>query len=198
MMNSSLTEQGNTVEYREIRRSMHGEELRWLVSREQVSSPTTGQPLTRSFIRHPGISVIIPILDDDKIVLLRQFRPAIKEELWELPAGTLAGREENQVVVATETPATCAARELTEETGYEAGRLEKITECYAIPGSGDELMHFFYAFNLVKRTQHLDIGEAITEIKGFSLPEIELMIAQEEIRDAKTLIGLFYALRRKS
>ncbi len=191
-------EQGNTVEYREIRRSMHGEELRWLVSREQLSDAITGQLFTRSFIRHPGICVIVPWLNDDKIVLLRQFRPAIKEEIWELPAGTLAGREEDQAVIAIETPEMCAARELIEETGYEARRLEKLAECYAIPGSGDELMHLFYAFDLLQRKQCLDIGEAISEVKEFSLSEIEAMIAGGEIRDAKTLIGLFYALRRKS
>lgn len=198
MMSHPTEEQENTIEYRESRRLIHGDELRWLVSREQIRDAATGQTLTRSFIRHPGICVIIPYLDDDKIVLLRQFRPAIKEELWELPAGTLAGREENQIVVATEAPESCAARELIEETGYATGKLEKLTECYAIPGSGDELMHFFYAFELTKREQRLELGEAISEVRGFSLSEIEAMIAGGEIRDAKTLIGLFYALRRKS
>lgn len=198
MMNDLLPEQGTTIEYREIRRSRHGEELRWLVSREQIRDTATGQTFTRSFIRHPGICVIVPFLEDGKILLLQQYRYAIKEELWELPAGTLAGREEDQGVVATERPEICAARELIEETGFEAGRLEKFTECYAIPGSGDELMHFFYAFDLTKRKQALDIGEVISEVRGFSFSEIDAMVATGEIRDAKTLIGLFYALRRKS
>ncbi|MBS1811791.1 MAG: NUDIX hydrolase [Acidobacteria bacterium] len=198
MMNNVPAEQENTVLYREVRRSMHGEELRWLVSREQIRDAVTGQVHERSYIRHPGICVIVPFLGDDKIVLLRQFRPAIKQELWELPAGTLAGREENQVVITTESAELCAHRELIEESGYEAGSLAKFAECYAIPGSGDELMHFFYAFDLKKREQALDIGEAIHEVKPFSLTEIEAMITQGEIRDAKSLVGLFYALRRKS
>jgi ADP-ribose pyrophosphatase len=186
------------VEYREIRRSKQGEELRWLVSREQIFDSTTGQALSRSFIRHPGICVIVPFDGEDHIVLLRQYRYAINKELWELPAGTLVGREENHRVIATESPEICAARELTEETGYEAGRLEKIAECYAIPGSGDERMHFFFAFDLKKKTQNLDIGEAISEVRTFGLLEVEAMIGRGEIGDAKTLIGLFYALRRKS
>lgn len=198
MMNDPQGEQGTTVEYREIRHSKHGEELRWLVSREQIRDAATGQSLTRSFIRHPGICVIVPFWEDGKILLLRQYRYAIKEELWELPAGTLAGREQDQKIVATETPENCAARELMEETGFEAGRLVKFTESYAIPGSGDELMHFYYAFNLTKRKQELDIGEAISEVRGSSFSEIETMIGSCGIRDAKTLIGLFYALRRKS
>lgn len=88
MMSLLSAEPETLVQYREIRRSIHGEELRWLVSQEQLTDAATGQLLTRSFIRHPGISVIVPWSDDDKIVLLRQFRPAIKEEIWELPAGT--------------------------------------------------------------------------------------------------------------
>ena len=197
MMNDLRAEQGTTVEYREIRRSRHGEKLRWLVSQEQIQDTATGQSLTRSFIRHPGICVIVPFLEDGKILLLHQYRYAVKEALWELPAGTIAGHEQYQRIVATEAPENCAARELMEETGFEASRLEKFTECYAIPGSGDELMHFFYAFELTKRKQALDIGELISEVRAFSFSEIETMIASGGIRDAKTLIGLFYRLRRK-
>jgi ADP-ribose pyrophosphatase len=187
-----------TIEYREIRRSTHGEELRWLVSREPVLDPTTEQLHMRAIIRHPSICVIVPFLEKDQIVLLRQYRYAVAEELWELPAGTLLGREEEQHIIALEKPEVCAARELAEETGYRANRLEKVAECYAIPGSGDELMHLFFAFELTKQGQSLDIGEAIREVKAFSLSDIESFIERGEIRDAKTLVGLFYALRRKS
>jgi ADP-ribose pyrophosphatase len=187
-----------TTEYREIRHPRHGDELRWLVSRTQIFDPASGQILTRSFIRHPGVCVIVPFLSEDKIVLLRQYRHAVNEELWELPAGTLAGREEDQRVVATEAPESCAARELREETGYAAMRLEKFAECYAVPGSGDELMHFFFAYELQLRAQSLDLGEAICAVKAFRRAEIETMIERSEIRDAKTLVGLFYALRRTS
>jgi ADP-ribose pyrophosphatase len=185
------------VEYREIRASAYGEEQRWLVSRETILNTETGQTITRATIRHPGICVMVPFVDDDRIVLMRQYRYSIDDALWELPAGTLNGREENERMVATETPAECAARELLEETGYEAGQLEKVCECYAMPGYNDEIIHVFFARDLTLRQQQLDIGEVIHEIKPFSLAEIEAMIRQGEIRDAKTLIGLFYALNRR-
>lgn len=185
------------TEYRERRASKHGEELRWLVNRETILNKTTGETTTRSTLRHPGICVIVPFLDGNQIVLMRQYRYAADEALWELPAGTLEGREENARMVAVETPAECAARELLEETGYEAARLEKVCECYAMPGIGDELMYVFFARTLQHREQALDIGEVIYEIRAFSLEELETMIAGGEIRDAKTLVGLFYALWRR-
>lgn len=186
-----------SIEYRDIRQSKHGEELRWIVTRETIQNQATGQTHLRSFIRHPGICVIVPFASADEILLLRQFRYAVNEELWELPAGTLAGRAENQRMVATENPADCAARELIEETGFAAGKLEKIAEAYAIPGSGDELMHFFCAYDLTKGEQALDIGEVIGEVRAFTFAELSAMIERGELRDAKTLVGLFHAFRRK-
>lgn len=182
------------TEYREQRASVHGEELRWIVNRETILNTTTGQAITRATIRHPGICVIVPFLNDEQILLMRQYRYAIDDELWELPAGTLDGREENQRMVSTETPLQCAHRELLEETGYEAGALEKIVECYAMPGSSDELIHIFAAHNLTQREQSPDIGEVISEIRAFSFAELRQMMKTNVIRDAKTLVGLFYAL----
>jgi len=185
-----------TTEYRESRASKHGDELRWLVNRETIINKTTNQTVTRSHLRHPGICVIVPFLSEEQIVLMRQYRYAANEALWELPAGTLEGREENARMVAVETPEACAARELLEETGYDAAQLEKVCECYAMPGSSDELMHIFFARQLTQREQALDIGEVIYEIRGFGREELKRMIAGGEIRDAKTLVGLFFALTR--
>ncbi|MBL8203079.1 MAG: NUDIX hydrolase [Blastocatellia bacterium] len=198
MTKQNLEWQERITGYKETRSSIHGEELRWLISRERIFNQATGQTILRSFIRHPGITVIVPFWEETHIILLRQYRYAINDDLWELPAGTLTGREETHRIVATERPEVCAARELIEETGFAAGRLEKIAACYAVPGSGDELMHFFFAFDLQKTKQALEIGEIISEVKAFTLAEIEIMITRGEIRDAKTLIGLFYALRQKS
>ncbi len=187
-----------TTEYRDIRQSKHGEELRWMVTCEKIQNQATGQTLLRSFIRHPGICVIVPFASANQILLLRQFRYAVNEELWELPAGTLAGRAENNRMIVIENPADCAARELIEETGYAAGKIEKIAEAYAIPGSGDELMHFFFAYDLTKGEQALDIGEIIGEVRVFRFDELNDMIVRGEIRDAKTLVGLFHAFRQKA
>jgi ADP-ribose pyrophosphatase len=184
--------------YRETRKTKRGDELRWLVNREKILNKATGKTTTRGTIRHPGICVIAPFVDDDHIALMRQYRYAADGELWELPAGTLNGREENQRMIATETPEECAARELSEETGYEAEVLEKVCECYAMPGISDEIIHVFFARGLNRYEQSLDDDEIINEIRAFSAEELDGMIERGAIRDAKTLVGLFYALRRAS
>ena len=184
------------TEYREARPSRHGEELRWIVNRETIVNTATGELVTRGTIRHPGICVMVPFLDDDHIVLMHQYRYAADEVLWELPAGTLNGRQEGWRVVPTETPQECAARELLEETGYRAAELEKVCECYAMPGSSDERIHVFFARGLLRGDQALDLGEVILEVRPFERRKLDAMIERGEIRDAKTLIGLFYALRR--
>ena len=185
------------TKYRETRMTKHGEELRWLVNLEKILNKVTGRTTTRGTIRHQGVCVIAPFVDDDHIALMRQYRYAADAELWELPAGTLNGREENQRMIATETPEECAARELSEETGYEAEVLEKVCECYAMPGSSDEILHVYFARGLKRREQSLDDDEIINEIRAFSVEELEKMIERGEIRDAKTLVGLFYALSRR-
>lgn len=185
------------TEYREVRASKHGDELRWLINRETILNRATGETVTRATQRHPGICVMVPFLDDGRIVLMRQYRYSANAALWELPAGTLEGREENARMIAVEMPEACAARELLEETGYETARLEKVCECFAMPGSSDELMHVFFANGLTRREQSLDIGEVIYEVRGFNGEELTAMIANREIRDAKTLVGLFMALSRR-
>lgn len=185
------------TEYREVKASKHGDELRWLVNRETILNRTTGETTTRAALRHPGICVMVPLTDDGRILLMRQYRYAVDQALWELPAGTLEGREENRRMVPVETPEGCAARELLEETGCEATALEKAGECYAIPGMSDELIHIFFASGLTRREQALDIGEVIYEIRPFSFAELKRMIAEGEIRDAKTLVGLFLAFNAR-
>jgi ADP-ribose pyrophosphatase len=185
------------TEYREVRASKHGDELRWMINRETILNRSTGEIVTRATQRHPGICVMVPFLENGRIALMRQYRYSANEVLWELPAGTLNGKEKNARMVAVESPEECAVRELLEETGYEATRLEKVCECYAMPGSSDEVIHVFFAHELTQRQQSLDVGEVIYEIRGFSGEELTAMIANGEIRDAKTLVGLFMALSRR-
>jgi ADP-ribose pyrophosphatase len=185
------------TKYRETRKAKHGEELRWLVNRERILNRATGRTTTRGTIRHPGVCVIAPFVDDDHVALMRQYRYAADAQLWELPAGTFNGREENHRMIATETPEECAARELSEETGYEAESLERVCECYVMPGVSDEILHVFFARGLKRHEQSLDDDEIINEIRVFSAEELEEMIGRGEIRDAKTLVGLFYALSRR-
>ena len=97
-----------TTEYRGVLATRDGEELRWLVNRERMRDTVTGETVTRAIMRSPGVCVMAPILDDDRIILVRQYRYPVADELWELPAGTLAAREEAGRVVALEMPEACA------------------------------------------------------------------------------------------
>jgi ADP-ribose pyrophosphatase len=186
-----------TTEYRGVLATRNGEELRWLVNRERMRDTVTGKTFTRAIMRSPGVCVMAPVLDDDRIMLVRQYRYPVADELWELPAGTLAAREEAGRVVALETPEACAARELVEETGYEAAHLARLAEWYAMPGGNDQRVYLFVATGLAPRAQHLDDGELIDEVRGFAAAELTEMIARGEIRDAKTLAGLLHVLGRR-
>jgi ADP-ribose pyrophosphatase len=148
-------------------------------------------------MRSPGVCVIVPVLPDDRIVLVRQYRYPVGGELWELPAGTLGAREEGGRIIPLETPETCAARELTEETGYEAAEVTKLAEWYAMPGGNDQRVYLFVATGLSRREQRLDDGEFIEEVRAFAAAELTEMIARGEIRDAKTLAGLLHVLGRR-
>jgi len=152
---------------------------------EMQLSGSDGKVYPREVIRHPGAVVLLPILDDDRIVLIRNQRPAVNETLLELPAGT---REASEPVEET------AARELIEETGYRAGKLEKITEFYSAPGICDELMHLFVARDLTAGDHQREATEQIENCIA-SREEIEQWIQEGKIRDAKTLVGLYAFLR---
>jgi ADP-ribose pyrophosphatase len=184
--------------HREVLPSAHGDELRWLVNRERIRDTATGRTIVRSIIRHPGICLMVPVLADGRIVLVRQYRYPLDALLWELPAGTLPGREEAGRMVGLETPEVCAVRELREEAGYEADEWEKVAEYCAMPGGNDQIVHVFLARRLTRVGQALEDGEIITEVRAFEPTAIEGMIRRGEIRDAKTLIGLFYALGRRA
>ncbi len=104
---------------------------------EMVDS--NGRHIVREVIRHPGAVVLLPRLDDGRIVLIENHRRTVGETLLELPAGTIDPGE---------APEQTAARELTEETGFRAVKLEKIHEFYSCPGICDELMHLYLATGL--------------------------------------------------
>jgi len=143
-----------------------------------------GRVVQRDWIRYNGAAVILPILDDGSIVLIRNYRFAVEETLYELPAGMLE---------AGENPAVGAARELTEETGYSAGRLEKLGQYYTGPGSCNELMHAFVATNLSAGPQKLEAYEQI-EAVAVSDADVRAMVADGRIHDAKTIatLGLWW------
>jgi ADP-ribose pyrophosphatase len=141
-----------------------------------------GKEIVRDLVEHPGAAVILPQLDDGRIVLIRNLRRTVGKILWELPAGTLDPGE---------SPEVCAARELEEETGYRAGTLAPLTEFFASPGILNERMHGFLATDLVPTAQNLDHDE---EIQVFPIPQWQVrdMLKDGHIEDAKTIALLLY------
>jgi len=140
----------------------------------------------REVVHHPGSAVILPAFDDDTVGFVRQYRhPAVKY-LLELPAGTLNDRER---------PEAGAARELEEELGMVAGRLEKLAEFFVSPGFCEEKMWIYLATDLVPTAQKLEDDELI-EIVRLPIERALQMISNGEIEDAKTIIGLLLAAPR--
>jgi len=140
---------------------------------------------TLVLLEHPGAAAVVPFVAPDRIVLLRQYRLAARGVIWEIPAGKLDPGE---------APATCAARELGEETGFRAGRLEQTGSILTAPGFTDERIHLFCAFDLTQGQARPEANELI-EVHEVSLARAFEMIASGEIIDAKTVAGLFHARR---
>ncbi len=141
-----------------------------------------GSTLWRETITHSGAAVILPVLDGDRVCLIRNDRMAVGEQLLELPAGTIAPPED---------PLETARRELMEETGYSAGSLEKLHEFWVSPGILRERMHLFVARDLTAGPPRLERGEEIMSLV-VSWSEALEMIDRREIQDAKTIVGLLF------
>lgn len=140
----------------------------------------------REVVHHRGSAVIIPIHDDGTVVLVRQYRHPAVRYLLEAPAGTLSDGER---------PEAGAARELQEELGLIAGRLDKLSEFFVSPGFCEEKMWVYLATELSEGTQGLDDDE-ILDIVRMPIAEALEMITSGEIQDAKTIIGLMLAAPR--
>jgi len=142
---------------------------------------------TRDVVVHKGSAVVLPMFDDGTVALVRQYRHAAGEYLLELCAGTL---EEG------ESPETCAARELEEELGLRAEKLEKISEFYVSPGFLTEKMHLYLATGLTETQQKPEDDEILT-IERHPLSDLIEMVDDSRITDAKTIIGLMSIERRE-
>ena len=154
------------------------------VSSERVALPN-GVTLLLDVVRHPGAAAVVPFLSDDEVLLIRQYRHAAGGTILEVPAGKLD---------AGETPEVCVRRELQEEAGQRAGRIEGVGWIWTTPGFTDEKIYLFAAFDLAPVPQQLDDDEVI-ELVPTSLSRALEMVWSGEINDAKSALALLYAAR---
>lgn len=134
----------------------------------------------RDLVVHPGSAVVVPMFADGTVGLVRQYRHAAGKYLLEIPAGSLEGDED---------PELGALRELEEEIGYRAAKIEKLSEFYVSPGFLTEKMFLFLATELTKTAQNLDDDEIVT-IERYSFADAFALVHSGGIEDAKTMIGL--------
>lgn len=134
-------------------------------------------------IKHPGGAAVVPLLPDGSVVLIQQYRHCTGETLWEIPAGRLEPGE---------NPLECAKRELEEEVGYKAARVEELTALYSAPAYCTEIISIYLATGLTPGVQRLDDDEMIKVMK-LPLREAVKKVNAREIRDAKTVVGILLA-----
>ena len=165
-------------------RAYHGRVISLDVDEVRFPDGSTG---SLEMIRHPGASAIVPLMgdgeSDPQVLLIRQYRYAANGFLYEIPAGRLDEGE---------TPMECAHRELSEETGYRAQRVEHLFTMFTTPGFTDEKIHLFLATGLTAGEAHRDVDEFM-ELVPTRLSKALSMVEQGEIQDAKTALALLYA-----
>ncbi len=152
---------------------------------DEVQLPS-GRITTRDIVEHPGAVAIVPVLDDGRILLVKQYRYSAGKELLEIPAGTLEPGE---------APDTCARRELKEETGYTAGNMKKMLAMYVAPGYSSEVLHLYLATQLKQGDKATEEDEDI-ETQPYGFDELLEMIEKNTIEDAKTVAGILAYLTR--
>jgi ADP-ribose pyrophosphatase len=147
----------------------------------------SGYEAVREVVRHDGGAVIVPILPGPDVLLIRQFRYPVGEEIIELPAGKLFPGED---------PLLCAGRELQEETGYSASEITHLLSMLTTPGFCSEVLHLYMATGLIHGEQALEQGEESITVMRTPLSEALRMCGDGCIRDGKTVTGLTLAALR--
>lgn len=143
-----------------------------------------GIKVIREVVDHPGAVAIIPILNCQTIIMVKQYRHPAGRMLLEIPAGTLKRGEK---------PLQCAKRELIEETGYQTSHFKKLLQCYLAPGYSNEVIHIFLATELSKVECKPDFDESINVVK-VAIHRVLEMVNRKEIEDAKTIIALLFVI----
>ncbi len=143
----------------------------------------SGNEGIREVAIHNGGAVVVPVLNDGRIVLVKQFRYPFGRFLFELPAGKLDFNED---------PLKCAKRELIEETGYRTENFTKLGSISTTPGFCTEILHIYLAKDLTDGNHAREEGEYGMEVFSYPIEELKKMIMSGEIIDAKTIAGIFY------
>jgi len=154
------------------------------IRRDEVIEPG-GVRATREVITHPGSVVVLPVLPDGRILLIRQYRHATRQYLWELVAGRMDSGE---------TPATAASRELIEETGFRARHFRLFLDVFPTPGFLEERMFILLAEGLTAGEAEPEEDEKIIS-RAYSQRQLEAMIRTGKLRDAKSIAGILFYFR---
>ena len=151
--------------------------------RSDIAEIQTGKRVPREVVVHPGGVAIVPVTRDNKILMVRQYRYPMEEELLEIPAGKLSEGEE---------PFDCAVRELSEETGCAAGKIVFLGEIYPSPGFCRETLYIYLALDLSQGEMNLDEDELLS-VEAIGIDELMDKIMSNELPDAKSIIGIMKA-----
>jgi ADP-ribose diphosphatase len=154
------------------------------IRRDEVIEPS-GVRTTREVIAHPGSVVVLPLLPDGRVLMIRQYRHAAHQYLWELVAGRIDARE---------SPREAAVRELIEETGYRAKRFRLFLDVFPTPGFLEERMFILLAEGLTAGEAEPEDDEKIIS-RAYNLKQLEGMIRTGKLRDAKSIAGILFYLR---
>ena len=154
------------------------------IRRDEVVEPS-GVRTTREVITHPGSVVVLPVLPDGRILMIRQYRHAARQYLWELVAGRID---------AGEKPKQAAARELIEETGYRARKFRIFLDVFPTPGFLEERMFILLAEGLTAGVAEPEEDEKIVS-RAYTRKQLQEMIRRGKLRDAKSVAGILYYLR---
>ena len=155
---------------------------RFEIAADMVRLPSS-KVVRHDTVLHPGAVVIVARLDEERLLVINQYRQSIRESILEFPAGTLEDGEE---------PLACARRELIEETGYEASTWEPLGRLYPTPGFCNEIQHLFFAKDLKPNLSPGDEDEIIN-VCPLQVTEIESAIREDRLRDAKTIAAFMRA-----
>jgi len=159
---------------------------KFLNLREDQVLLANGNTSSRLIVEHSGAVAVVPLNQNNEVIMVEQFRKPVEQVLLEIPAGKLE-KDEN--------PDQCAVRELREETGYEVGKLEKLATFYTTPGFSDEIMHLYLATGLTYFQACPDEDELVIT-KAIPLSVAVEMVNKGEIKDAKTIVGILLAHSR--